>query len=117
MLLLGNELLLIHLEQHPVHTGLGLIRVGDRVVGAGGVGQARHECGLRDGQLGGGVGEVVLGGGLNPVGRRAEGGNVEVALEDLLLGVGLLHGQGVLDFAQLAGDGLLPGGGDLCRVP
>ena len=54
--------------------------------------------------------------GLRPVGGGAEGGDVEVALQDLLLGVLLLQGQGVLDLAQLAGVGRLGGGTDGCGV-
>ena len=49
------------------------------------------------------------GGGLDPVGRWAEGGDVEVSLEDLLLGVLLLQAERELHLPQLAGDGALSG--------
>ena len=58
----------------------------------------------------------MLGARLHPVGGGAEGGDIEVALEDLLLVELLLQGQGVLDLAQLAGGGPLRGGGDGRRV-
>ena len=102
-LLIGDELLLVHLVQDPVHTVLRLIRVGDRIVRARCVGQARQERRLGDRQVLGGMREVVPRGGLDPVGRRAEGSDIEVPLEDLLLGVPLLQGQCVLDLTDLAG--------------
>ena len=60
-------------------------------------------------QLTGRLAEVVPGGGLDPVGRWAEGGDVEVSLEDLLLGVLLLQAERELHLPQLAGDGALSG--------
>lgn len=75
-------------------------RVRD-VRGADRAGQRRR---LRQGQPGGGDGEEPLGGGLHPEGPRAEVGDVEVALQDLRLGVLLLHRQRVPQLGDLALD-------------
>ena len=112
VLLFGDELLLQHFGQHPVHAVLGQLGLGDGVVGAGGVGGAGHKGGLGHRQVLGRLAEVVPGGGLDPVGGGAEGGDVEVALEDLLLGVLLLQAEGELHLPQLAGHGALGGVAD-----
>ena len=109
VLLLGNELLFQHLGQHPVPTVLGQFRLGLGVVGAGCVGGSGQQGGLGHRQILGVLIEVVQRGGLHPVGGGTEGGDVEVALEDLLLGVLLLQAEGELHLPQLAGHGALGG--------
>ena len=52
----------------------------------------------------------MLGGRLDAVGAVAEVGDVEVALEDPVLGVVLLEGDGVAQLAELAGVGVVGGG-------
>ena len=49
--------------------------------------------------------EVVAAGSLNTVGRRTEGCNVEVTLQDLRFGVALFQCQRVFSFTQFTGRG------------
>src|SRR5699024_10774516 len=60
-------------------------------------------------QYGGGDLAEGLGGGLHAVGTVAEVGDVEVALEDLVLAHLLFQGDGVPQLPDLSGDGLLTG--------
>ena len=115
---LVDELVVQHLLQDPVHAVLGQVGIGHRVIGPRRVGQARQQRGLGDGHVLRRVAEVVLCAGLHPVGGGAEGGDVEIAFEDLVLGVreGLLQGQGVLDLPELARRRRLRGRADLRGV-
>ena len=61
--------------------------------------------GLRQVQLTGVDTEVALSGGLNSVGAVTEVDGVQVALEDLILGILLFNGNGKAQFADLAGNG------------
>ena len=89
--------------------GLGLV-VG-RVVAGRVLHQAGQHGRLVQLELGGRLGEVVPGGGLDAVGAVAEVGDVEVALEDPVLGVLLLEGDGVAQLADLALVGVRGGRG------
>ena len=81
--------------------------MGQRIVLDGGLDEAREECCLQVVQLRGRLGEVALRSGLHTVGDRAEGCDVEVAGEDLVLGLGLFQRQRVLHLAELTLGGLL----------
>jgi hypothetical protein len=78
---------------------------------------AGEQGGLAEVELGGGDAEVVLGRSLDAVGLVAVVHEVEVALENLLLGEVLLDVQGVLEFLELAGVGLLDRSGGGILVP
>ncbi len=91
----------------PAHPGgIGMVH---RVV----QGRALHEPGqqrrLGERQIGDTYMEVVLGGGTDAVVAVAEVGDVEVALEDLVLGEAVLQGDGVPGLLELALEGR-PGG-------
>ena len=70
-----------------------------RIVGTGGISGPGQQGGLIQREFLGVLIEVVSGGGFDPVGGGAEGGDVEVALKDLLLGVLLLQAERVLHLA------------------
>ena len=77
------------------------LRVGSNAVGC--CTMPGEQRGLGQRQVPGVGVEVALGRGLDAEGAAAEVGDVEVALEDLLLGVLLLDGHRVAQLAQLAG--------------
>ena len=74
-----------------------------RVVAARALDQAGEHRGLRKRQLVGRGVEVVVGGRLDAVRAVAEVGDVEVVLEDLVLGVVVLDPDGVAQLEELAG--------------
>ena len=110
--------LLDHAELgHPVEDDVAAVEgalggVGG-VVAGGVLDQAREQRGLHVVEVLGVLGEVVAGGRLDAVRAVAEVGDVEVALEDPVLGVVLLEGDRVAQLAQLAGVGVVGGGGRL----
>ena len=108
---LGDDVELGHPREHRVAALLGAVRVVGRVV----AGRVLHHAGqqrcLTQGQVGRRLGEVVPGGGLDAVGAVTEVGDVEVALEDPVLGVLLLERDGVAQLVDLALVGV--GGGGL----
>ena len=116
VLFLRDDTLLKHGGQDRVAAFLGGVRVGEGIVLDGRLHEAREERGLQVVQLGGRLGEVALRGGLHAVGDGAEGSDVQVAREDLVLGLSLFQGQRVLDLAQLTLGGLLGCGADLVGV-
>ena len=81
-----------------------------------GLHEAGEEGGLASGKFACGLGEVKLGGGFDTVGDGAEGSDVQVASEDLILVHLLFDGEGVLDFAKLTFSGLLGCGLDLVGI-
>src|SRR5690606_18929019 len=91
----------------------GLAGMPGRVVGVGVADDAGEQRGLGEVQLGGVLGEVVPGGGLDAVGAVAVVGDVEVAAQDLVLGEPPLDRDGVPQLADLARGGDLLGGSAL----
>ncbi len=114
-----------HVEAEAIALGLGGLRVGDdlelghpvehdvaaleravgrvrRVVAGGVLHQAGEHRGLTQVQVVGVDVEVVAGGRLDAVGAVTEVGDVEVALEDPVLRVVLLEGDGVAELVELA---------------
>ncbi len=98
-----------HRGQHLVAADDGVRRVLDRVVRRGGLLQTGQHGGLGDAQLARGDAEVQLGSGLDTVRLLTEVGDVEVVVQDLLLGQRLLQLDRVPQFLDLAAHGL-PGG-------
>ena len=117
-LLVADQPQLVHPVQDDVAPGQGGLGEVHRVGGARALGQAGQQGGLGQGEGGGADPEVVPRGGLDAVGLVAVVGEVEVALEDLVLGQLLLEGDRVLELLQLAAvagqplarDGRLRGG-------
>ena len=91
---------------HPIEYDIATVEcstgVAHRIVGIRVLYQSgQHRC-LCQRELVGLAGEVVSGGGLNAVRALTVVGNVEVALEDLILGELLLHRDRVAKLANLA---------------
>lgn len=105
-----------HAQQHGVATLGRLLRVVDRVVARRRLDEAGQHRRLLQLQVLGVLGEVALGGRLDPVGLLPEERDVEVVLQDLLLAEFLLDLDRVLELTHLAAQGLLGGLGDLLRV-
>jgi hypothetical protein len=103
----------VHPVEDHIAPGQRLRRVVDRVRFARPLDESGQRCGLRQGELGCGHSEVVVGCGLNAIGQVSVVHDVEVALEDLVLGEGLFQRHGVLELLQLACVAL--GRGCLCR--
>ena len=116
VLLLRDDTLLEHRGQDRVAALLSGFRVGQRIVLDGGLDEACEECSLQVVQLRRGLREVALRSGLHAVGDRTEGCDVEVAREDLILGLGLFQRQRVLHLAELTLGGLLGRRAHLIRV-
>ena len=90
VLLLGDVAVLEHLVQHDVAPLLGAFRIYKRVVDAGEVDDPGQKRRLGEGEVGGVLVEVGLGGGLGAVGVGAEVHGVQVLFQDLVFGVPLL---------------------------
>ena len=116
VLFLRNDTLLEHRGQDRVAAFLGGLGVRQWIVLDGGLNEAREERGLKIVQLRRRLGEVALRGGLHAVGDRTEGSDVEVARENLILGLGLFQRQRVLHLAELTLGGLLGRRVHLIRV-
>ncbi len=116
VLLRGDVVQRLHLGQHRVAPGLGVLGVDQRVVAHRGLHEA-GQCGCLDhAHLVGPVAEVTARRGLHPVRAGAEVRDVQVAVEDLVLGEFALQLHGVPDLLQFAGRGALEGGLDLLLV-
>ncbi len=102
-----------HPGQHRVAPLRGLVGVVRRVVAGRVLDQPGEQGGLPQVELGGGLGEVVPGGSLDAVGPVTEVGDVQVALEDPVLGVLLLEGDRVAQLVDLALVGVGGRGGPL----
>src|SRR5262249_10731355 len=101
-----------HAVQDVVPAGGGgclVVGVGDDVVLAGCVDEGGEVGGAGRVEVGGVPAVVGLGGGLDAVGVAAEVAGVEVALEDLVLGLVLVQLDGDEEFLGLAGDRLFLG--------
>ncbi len=96
-----------HLVQNDGRPALGAGGVGHGAVARRRLQQAGQQGGLADGELGGRLVEIALGGGLDAIGAGAEIDPVQIQRQDLLLGeLGLQpHGQDQL--LHLALDGLV----------
>ena len=97
-----------HPREHDVAAGQSAApgcAIGSNAVGCCTMPASSAACGKRE--VAGVGAEVAAGGGLDAVGAGAEVGDVEVALEDLVLGVLLLERHRVAQLAQLAGVRLL----------
>ena len=109
-----------HPGEDHVAAGQCPVGVAGRVEGGRLLHDAREQRRLRKREVPGVGAEVALGGGLDAVRAGAEVGDVQVALEDLLLAVLLLQRHRVAQLAQLAGvrlgDRGLLGLGPLLRV-
>ena len=107
----GDVAELGHPTEHllaPLARGVGVTQgvVGDRLLhGAG------ERGGLDQGELAGGLGEVATCGGFDAVGTGTEVGDVEIALEDLVLGERALEGERVPHLLELARQRASPGKG------
>ena len=112
-LLLGQHVELRHPVEHDVAAALGALGVVDRVVAHGILHQSGERGRLEQGEVLGVLGEEVACGRLDAEGAVTEVGDVEVALEDPVLAVLLLEGDGITQLADLAGVGLLGRGGPL----
>ena len=106
-LLLREHTELGHPVQHHVAAALGTLGVVDRVVAERVLHQPGERGRLEEVEVLGVLGEEVSRGRLDAEGAVAEVGDVEVALEDPVLGVVLLEGDRVAQLADLAGVGLL----------
>ena len=93
---------LVHPVQHPVAPLAGRDWMEQGVIPARVLHDAGEGRGLVEGELVDVLAEVVLGCGLDTVRPVTEVGDVEVALQDLLLGELVLQGDRVLGFTQLA---------------
>ena len=98
----GDDVELSHPGQHGVAALLGAAGVVRRVVAGGVLHETGQQRRLAQGELGGRLGEVVPGGGLDAVGAVTEVGDVQVALEDPVLGVLVLEGDRVAQLVDLA---------------
>ncbi len=104
----GDVPRLHHLVEHEIAALLGQVGV------AGGIERRRllddpgQGGALRQVEFARGLGEVASGGCLDPVGPGAEVHDVEVLLEDLVLGEAPLQGERVADLAQLPRGGARP---------
>jgi len=116
-LLLGDDLLVPHERENGVTPDECVLRVPHGVPAPGGLGDPREHGGLLDVEVGGGLAEVVPRGHLDAVLRGPELRDVEVALEDLVLGHLLLECDGEFRLAQLAPEAHFRGRGDGRLVP
>ncbi len=102
-----------HFVQDLVAPLDGVFRMDGGIVEAGAVDQPGEQGSLRQGEVFGGGAEEVPGCGLDTVRIPVEEHDIEVALEDLVLGVLLFQFDGELHLAHLVADALLPAEDDL----
>ena len=100
--LLGDGAVLAHAPQHVAAPPAGRLGVEHRRVAAGRLRQPGEERGLGDGQLPGGLAEVVLRRRLDPVAVVPQVDAVQVQPEQLLLSEGLLQARRQDGLAGLA---------------
>ena len=103
--LLRNVAQAQHVVEDLVATGQRQVGVDRGVVLRGRVGKADEQRGLAQGEVGGVLGQIGLGGGLNTVGAVTVVDGVEVHHEDLVFGVHVLHLDGDVGLAHLTLDG------------
>ena len=111
VLLLGDVPLLQHQLEHDIALVLAflLVLLDQRIVLARVLGDSRDGGGLHHVQIGGGHAEVALGCGFHAIQVVAELGDVQIALQNLGLGILLLHLHGDQHLANLTGDGVFGG--------
>ena len=105
MLLLRDVAQAQHVVEDLVATGQRQVGVDRGVVLRRRVGKADEQRGFAQGEVGGALGQIGLGRGLNTVGAVAVIDGVEVHHEDLVFGVHILHLDGDVGLAYLALDG------------
>ena len=108
----GDQLQGVHPVEHDIASGKRLGRVSDRVGRAGGLNETGKGRGLLKIELGSLHTEEVAGCGLDAVGLAAVVHEVEVPLQDLVLGLGPFQRDRVFELLKLAR--VTPGGGSLC---
>ena len=94
-----------HVVQNLVAAGQRQVGINRGVVLRGRVGKADQQRGLAQGEVGGGFGQIGLGGGLDAICSMAVVDGVEVHHEDLVFGVHILHLDGDIGLAHLTLDG------------
>ena len=114
-LLVGDHAVRLHLAEDQVAAAQGLLRIEQRRIGDGALGQAGQQRGLGQVQIFGVLGEVELRCGLEAVHAAAEINLVAVEREDLLLGEGALDLDGEIGFLHLAGGGAIGGEKKIAR--
>ena len=102
-LLVGDQAQLEHPVEDDVASGQRPVGVVRRVRCAGALRQTRDHRRLGQAEVFGVLGEVMLRRCLHPIGLVAVVDDVEVALQDLVLALGLLQLDRVLQLPQLAG--------------
>ena len=108
MLLLRDVAQAQHVVKDLVATGQRQVGVDRGVVLRGRVGKADEQCGLAQGEVGGALGQIGFGCGLDAVGAVTVVDGVEVHHEDLVFGVHVLHLDGDVGLAHLTLDGRCP---------
>ena len=105
MLLLRDVTQAQHVVEDLVAAGQRQVRIDRGVVLRRRVGKADEQRGLAQGEVGGALGQIRLGCGLDAVGAMAVIDGVEVHHEDFILGVHLFHLDGDVGLAHLTLDG------------
>lgn len=113
VLLVGEVALLVHREEDVLLAAFVRLGMGQRVIGAGRVGDADDRRGLGDRQLADVLAEIGVRGGLHAVGAVVEVDGVQIGLQDLILGVAFFQVEGAEDFLHLAFDTHLVVAGDV----
>ena len=111
VLLLGDVSFLQHQLEHDIALVFAFLLVlfDQRIVQAWVLGDSRDGGGLHHVQIGGGHAEVALGRGFHAIQVVAELGDVQIALQNLGLGILLFHLHGNQHLANLTGDGVFSG--------
>ncbi len=106
-LFFGDVAVLGHAAQHPIAPLDGLLLLLEGMVIVGSLGKGSEIGHLVDTQLVKGLAEIVESGGRDAIGVQAEENLIEIELEDLVLGEGLLDALGEERLLELALGGLL----------
>ena len=111
VLLLGDVSFLQHQLEHDIALVFAFLLVlfDQRIIQAWVLGDSRDGGGLHHVQIGGGHAEVALGRGFHAIQVVAELGDVQIALQNLGLGILLFHLHGNQHLANLTGDGVFSG--------
>ena len=111
VLVLGDVSFLQHQLEHDIALVFAFLLVlfDQRIVQAWVLGDSRDGGGLHHVQIGGGHAEVALGRGFHAIQVVAELGDVQIALQNLGLGILLFHLHGNQHLANLTGDGVFSG--------
>ena len=115
ILLLADLLVLEHVLENQSLSHDRVLRVIDRIIIARAIGNGAQISDLRQAQLADILAEIALGSGSDAVEAIHEIDIIDVEVEDLVLGVFLLHFQGNKDLLHLALPGLILGQKDRSR--